>query len=173
MIYLSNPLNQVISNDYSLAIAERNTQIIYDIINNPLAKDFDIMVDVGGVIYLAPYEDDNGVIHTVLDGNQTFPAPLGSNLATWCLTFQYGASFATLQNSDIVSICNFQVEASDKAFLFETANPATRVQVTNLYNSRVSVCWFGAVADSGNTLASIAGATDNHDAFKAIVEKVK
>jgi hypothetical protein len=147
MINLSETLPfPIIAGVQTPAIASRNMQIIYDIINNPDADDFDIMVDVGGVIFLAPYDDGTNVF-SLLDGNAVNPPPSNSNRANWCLTFQYGSSFATsnLQGT-IMSFRNFQVEASEKAFLFETTNENTRVNVTDLYNSEVSVCWFGAVA---------------------------
>jgi hypothetical protein len=143
MINLSELLPfPVIANDQTLAIASRNTEIIYNLINNTDATDFDIMVDVGGEIFLAPF---NGV--SLLDGNVRITPPNNANRATWCFTFQYGSHFATsnLQGT-IMSIRNFQIEASEKAFLFETINEDTRINVTDLYNSIVSVCWFGAVA---------------------------
>ena len=145
MIYLSDISNLVVANDNSLAVAEENTRIILSYLNNPLADDFDIMVDVGGKIYLAPYDDGTNVF-SVLDGNVLITPPNNANRANWCLTFQYGSSFATRPGADTMSIRNFQVEASEKAFLFETINEDTRVEVTDLYNSEVSVCWFGAVA---------------------------
>ena len=141
MIYLSDISNLVVANDNSLAVARKNTEIILGYLNDTDADDFDIMVDVGGEIFLAPY---NGV--SVLDGNLRITPPNNANRATWCLTFQYGSSFATRPGADTMSIRNFQVEASEKAFLFETINEDTRVEVTDLYNSIVSVCWFGAVA---------------------------
>jgi hypothetical protein len=160
MIYLSDISNLVVANDNSLAVAEENTRIILSYLNDPLADDFDIMVDVGGVIFLAPFDDGTNVF-SLLDGNAVNPPTANTNRANWCLTFQYGSSFATQPDSDIMSIRNFQVEASEKAFLFETSDENTRVNVTDLYNSIVSVCWFGAVADAGNTPASIATATDS------------
>jgi hypothetical protein len=141
MIYLSDISNLVVADDNSLATATKNTEIILSYLNNPAADDFDIMVDVGGEIFLAPYNGES-----VLDGNAENPPPSNSNRANWCLTFQYGSSFATRPGSDTMSIKNFQIEASDKAFLFESINEATRINVTDLYNSEVSVCWFGAVA---------------------------
>ena len=60
MIYLSQitPF-PVEANDDTLAVARENTRKILEIINNPLATDFDIMVDIGGVIFLAPYNGEN------------------------------------------------------------------------------------------------------------------
>jgi hypothetical protein len=160
MIYLSDPLNLVIANNPDLDIARENTRIILSYLNDTDADDFDIMVDVGGEIFLAPY---NGV--SVLDGNLRITPPNNANRATWCLTFQYGSSFATQPDSDIMSIRNFQVEASEKAFLFETINEDTRVEVTDLYNSEVSVCWFGAVAQIGPDIT----APDSYLAFQAAI----
>jgi hypothetical protein len=145
MIYLSDISNLVVANDNSLAVAEENTRIILSYLTNPNADDFDIMVDVGGIIYLAPYDDGTNVF-SVLNGNAVNPPPANRNRANWCLTFQYGSSFATRPGSDTISFKNFQIEASEKAFLFESINENTRVNVTDLYNSEVSVCWFGAVA---------------------------
>ncbi len=173
MIYLSNLLIPVIAGDDSIITASGNTKIIYDIINDPNANDFDIMVDVGGIIYLAPY-DDGSHVHSVLNGNLLITPPLNANRATWSLTFQYGASFATTdKQATIMSIKNFQVEASEKAFLFETINDLTRVEVTDLYNSRASVCWFGAVADCTNSQSAVANATDNHMPFNRAIKCFK
>ncbi|MCO5231720.1 MAG: hypothetical protein M9958_11270 [Chitinophagales bacterium] len=153
----------------TLIVARENTRIIHEILNDPLA-DHDIAVDVKGIIYLAPYEDINHVVHSVLDGGNP---GTNTNRAIRCLTFDYGSSFATQQDSDTISIRNFQVEASDKAFLFESSNEATRVNVTDLYNSQVSVCWFGAVADCANTLSSIAVATDNLVSFLSAINSFR
>lgn len=173
MIYLSqiNP-TAVKSNDSTILVARKNTEIIWGILNDPNATDFDIMVDVGGIIYLAPYTDPNtSITHVELDGGVI---NANTNLAKWCLTFQYGASFATSDDqTTIMKFKNFQIEASDKAFLFETIDEATKVEVTDLYNSQVSVCWFGAVADSGNSQTSINNATDNHAPFDAAINCFK
>lgn len=143
MIYLSDPLNRVVANDSDLVIARNNTKIIHDYLTNPDADDFDIMVDVGGIIYLAPY-DDGTTIHSILDGNVEITPTFLRNTANWCLTFQYGSSFATRPGSTNMSFKNFQIEASEKAFLFETNDAATKVNVTELYNSVVSVCPYAA-----------------------------
>jgi hypothetical protein len=170
MIYLSQitPF-PVEANDDTLAVARENTRKILEIINNPLATDFDIMVDIGGVIFLAPYNGENE-----LNGSSIITPPNNANRATWSLTFQYGASFATSdEQATIMKIKNFQVEASEKAFLFESIDEDTRVNVTDLYNSEVSVCWFGAVADCNNTQDSIDVATDNHAPFDAAIKCFK
>jgi hypothetical protein len=75
-------------------VASENTRKILEILTNPDADDFDIMVDVGGIIYLAPY-DDGTTVHSILDGNVEITPTYLRNTANWCLTFQYGSSFAT------------------------------------------------------------------------------
>jgi hypothetical protein len=142
MVYLSQLSPSIVANDQTLLVARKNTELILGIINNPNA-DLDIAVDLKGIIYLAPYDDGVLPPQDTIDGG----SPLANtNRAIRCLTFDYGSSFATQPDSDTMSIRNFQIEASEKAFLFETINEDTRVEVTDLYNSEVSVCWFGAVA---------------------------
>jgi hypothetical protein len=142
MVYLSQVSPPIIANDSTLTVAEANTKRIIDIINNPNA-DLDIAVDLKGIIYLAPYDDGVLPPQDTIDGDS--PLVL-TNRAVRCLSFDYGSSFATRPGSDTISFKNFQIEASEKAFLFEATNEDTRVNVTDLYNSEVSVCWFGAVA---------------------------
>lgn len=166
MIYLSKlePF-PVEANDSTQSVAEENTRKILAIINDPEA-DLDIAVDLKGVIYLAPYTDPDNVTHTVIDG---ISSGFNINRAVRCLTFDYGSSFATRPGSDTMSIKNFQIEASEKAFLFETINEDTRLEVTELYNSVVSVCWFGAEAQHGTTLPRI----DNFLPFDAAINCFK
>jgi hypothetical protein len=102
-----------------------------------------IAVDVKGPILLAPY---NG--NKILNGGN--PAS-NVNRAIRCLTFDYGASLATHPDvpvADKIFLVNLQIQADEKAFLFRSEDTldAQEILVTDLYNSIVSVCWFGAVA---------------------------
>lgn len=143
MIYLSKNNPPIFANDQTLSVARENTRLILDIIKNPEA-DLDIAVDLKGIIYLAPYTDPDNITYDTIDG---ISSGFNINRAVRCLTFDYGSSFATTsEQTTNMKIKNFQIEASEKAFLFETIDEDTRVEVTELYNSVVSVCWFGAVA---------------------------
>lgn len=128
----------VIGGPVSLPVAVNNMRLFLEALADPISDN--IAVDVKGPIFLAPYNNIN-ILSGGNPGNNV-------NIAIKCLTFDYGASLATHPLAGTtIEINNFQIEADEKAFLFETINETTQVEVADLYNSEVSVCWFGAVAD--------------------------
>lgn len=163
----------VLSGNVSLSNARQNMRFFLEALDDDTSDN--IAVDVKGPILLAPY-DDGTTIYKVLDGEI-----IGNNVnrAIKCLTFDYGASLATHPDvpslNDKISLKNVQIQADEKAFLFNSVNAieAKEIIVTDLYNSEVSVCWFGAVADCGNTSNSIANATDNFEPFSVAINSFK